>query len=193
MSQLIDMIAQLDPLRPIQILAHSLGARVALCALRYIRKGHIGRMILLAGAAYTSETAYLPESTELFNVTTRENDLFDLLFETAIPAPAPNDRSLGHGVFARNMLTVQLDQPATLKALETIGFKIAPPAHRVCHWSPYLRDGVFPLYRALLCQPDTTPLATLRARLPRANDPHWSRLFPPFSLRLPLPFPRQTT
>lgn len=193
LARLVDDIATLDPARPIQFFAHSLGARVALRALRHARWGRVGRVILMAGAAYASETENLPDTTEILNVTTRENDVFDLLFETAIRAPMQGDRALGHGLDAANMLNLQLDQPATLEALESLGFRIAPPARRVCHWSPYLRGGVFPLYRALLRSPETLPLATLRACLPQSADPHWSRLFQPFPIRLPLPFPRQTT
>ena len=193
LARLVDEIARLDPVRPVQIFAHSLGARVALAALRHVQRGRIGRMILMAGAAYASETNSLPQTTEIINVTTRENDVFDLLFEMAIPAPVSGDRALGHGLHGPNMLNLQLDQPATLEALAALGHRIAPPKNRVCHWSPYLRGGVFPLYRTLLRQPERLPFSYLHTHVPQTSDPHWSRLFQPPSIRLPLPFPRQTT
>ena len=58
------------------------------------------------------------------------------------------------------------------------GFGRAPPGRPLCHWSPYIRHGVFPLYRARLRQPDNLPLLQLRATLPKRCDPRWSRIWP---------------
>ena len=76
----------------------------------------------------------------------------------------------------QNWLDLQIDQPETLKALASLGHHIAPPHLRVCHWSAYLRPGLFGLYRTLLCGPQTLTMAQLRMLLPRQTEPRWSRL-----------------
>ena len=84
---------------------------------------------------------------------------------------------IGHqGITRPNVRTLQLDHADSLKALKTAGFPIAPPKNRVCHWSPYLRPGVFRLYRAFLSGKIT--VNDLRAILPSDMTPRWSRLLP---------------
>ena len=129
-------------------------------------------------------------AAEFINITTRENDLFDALLEHLIRPRDRQDRGLGHGLPApaANWLDIQIDQAAALAGLAALGFVIAPPRRRICHWSAYQRPGLFALYRALLTRPGAIPLALLRAHLPQAHDPRWSRLFavPPLALPLPL-------
>ena len=52
LAELIEMIARLAPDRPLHLLAHYLGARVALTALPHIKTARVGRVILLSGADY---------------------------------------------------------------------------------------------------------------------------------------------
>lgn len=85
---------------------------------------------------------------------------------------------------APNLVTLELDAPATLTRLRAAGFAIAPPTHRICHWSAYLRPGVFALYRAVL--DDSLPFHRLRSLTATDPAPRWSRLRP--TLGLPLPF-----
>lgn len=184
LATLIDMIGQIAPGRPVHLLAHSLGARVALTALPHVGAQRVGRVILLSGADY-GETArsalQSPAGTnaEIINVTSRENDLFDFLLERLVAPPKRGDWTLAHGMpLSRNTLTLQLDHPETLRVLRSAGFGIAPPGGRICHWSSYIRHGVFPLYRALLRRPDDLPLVQLRAALPKGCDPRWSRIWP---------------
>jgi pimeloyl-ACP methyl ester carboxylesterase len=184
LAELIEMIARLAPDRPVHLLAHSMGARVALTALPHIKSGRVGRVILLSGADYgqtAREALQSPagNSTEIINVTSRENDLFDFLLERLVTPPRHGDWTLAHGMpQAPNTLTLQLDHRETLRVLRGAGFEIAPPGGRICHWSSYIRHGVFPLYRALLRHPDTLPLVQLRAALPKGCDPRWSRIWP---------------
>lgn len=180
LADLVSMIHRLDPARPVNVVAHSLGARVALRALAL--DAPLNRVILLAGAEFT-DTAKAALSTtagrraQVLNVTSRENDLFDFVMERLVRAPRVGDRMLGHGCLSLpNVATLQLDHPETLHRLRRAGYPIASPERRVCHWSPYLRPGVFPLYRAMLS--GTLPFATLRALLPEDTAPRWSRLLP---------------
>ncbi|WGW02311.1 alpha/beta hydrolase [Tropicibacter oceani] len=183
-DQLAGLIAQLRKLAPgraIHIVAHSMGARVALRAIHQGQPGAVRCAILLAAAEFEQTAARAIDAagpdTQVLNVTSRENDVFDFLLERLVPAPQRGARMLGNGrLDRRNLVTLQLDDPASLDALRRAGFPIAQPMRRVCHWSPYLRPGVFPLYRSLLR--GQVDLVRLRALLPGQASPRWSRLAP---------------
>ncbi len=175
----------------VDLIGHSLGARVALTALAALPAGSVGRVVQLAAAEFQSTARAALDtpagrSAEVFNITTRENDLFDGLMEWVIRPPCPGDQALGAGLpnAPRQWLDVQLDHPGTCDALAGFGFDIRAPSRRVCHWSAYLRPGVFPFYEALLRDRHRLPLATLRAALPGDSAPRWSRLLPAIA---PLP------
>ena len=188
-------IRRLAPRRPVHVVAHSLGARVALAAIRDSVPGAISRAILLAAAEYgdAARAALLSAAgrrTEVLNVTSRENDLFDFMMERLVPPRRRGDRMLGHGCTQLpNMVTLQLDDKRSLAALSGAGFEIAAPERLVCHWSPYLREGVFPLYKAYL--DGAMPLAHLRALLPDRPAPRWSRLVPRLPGRVPQVLPAE--
>jgi len=195
LAGLVATIRARAPRRPVHAIAHSFGARVVLSALAHLAPGALGRVILLAGAEFghhagAALATRAGRAAEIVNVTTRENDLFDALLEWLIPAPARGDRSLGLALGpGPNVLTLQLDDTGTLDVLRGAGFEIAPPAARICHWSPYTRAGALPFYGRLLREPDRLSLAQLRAALPDRATPRWSRLAP--DLRLPLPIGRK--
>ncbi|MFW2542026.1 hypothetical protein ACN2XU_05245 [Primorskyibacter sp. 2E107] len=188
LAVLLNRLRALTPARPIHIVGHSLGVRVALSALRSSPPGTVRTLIALAAADFENHAeqalAAAGPALRLLNVTSRENDLFDFLLERSVPAPGPKARMLGFGALRHpGLVTVQLDDVQTLAALRRLGFPVAPPLRRVCHWSPYLRPGVFPLYRALLH--DRLDWTQLRHGLPTQPAPRWSGL----SLRLPRRFP----
>lgn len=169
---------------PVSVIGHSLGARVALTALGSLSPGDIGRLVLLSGAEFHDRAAGALRSpagraVEVLNVTSRENDLFDFAFERLVGGPlAWLGPALGEGLAAPNAVTLQLDSEAHRAALRGLGFPVAPPCRLVCHWSAYLRAGIFRLYRRFLFDPAGLPLATLRAALAEEPAPRWSRLFP---------------
>lgn len=195
MACLVERIKTIDPSRDVHVLAHSLGARVALQALAHLRPGDLSRLILMAAAEYRATVAGAlatpaGRTAQVVHVTSRENDLYDCLLEWLVRAEARGDRALGAHRAAANMRSLLIDDAATLSALRGLGFRIAPPARRICHWSPYLRAGVFRLYRALLTD-SLSPQALDRA-LPTAEDRRWSRLLPhvprqglPFAAKAP--------
>ncbi|MBV2358198.1 alpha/beta hydrolase [Thalassococcus sp. CAU 1522] len=167
------------PARPIRLVAHSLGARVALRAIAQSRPNTVETAILLAAAEYAglAEAALDDSGTRVLNVCSRENDVFDFLMELLIRAPRSGDRMIGHRPLgAAGCTTLQIDDPASLAAIARIGFPVAPPSRRVCHWSAYLRPGLFPLYRAVL--DGTLSLSRLKAVLPSDAGPRWSLLRP---------------
>jgi pimeloyl-ACP methyl ester carboxylesterase len=174
---------------PVSIMAHSLGARVALAALPLLAAGAVARMVLLAGAefracAQVALATPAGRSAEVLNVTSRENDIYDFLFERLL-APLSRSPALGAGLDLPCCLTLQIDAADHRAGLRRLGFRTADAARRVCHWSAYLRPGLFPLYRTFLLAPGTLPMPLLRGILPDHQAPRWSRL-----LALPLPLPR---
>jgi hypothetical protein len=162
--------------RSLQVIAHSMGARVALSALPLVKPGQIGRLILLAAAetrACTLAALSSPagRAVEVVNVTTRENDLFDACFEWGIHLGLRTSIGQGLGRVRPGWHDLWIDQPRTLAVLSALGHPLADPPRRICHWSPYLRPGTISLYRALID-------STLRAPDLPYDRPgrRWSRL-----------------
>lgn len=182
LAKLVEALHSIAPHRPVQAMGHSMGARVILSALETTRGPGLARAVLMNPAAYQSQArralaAMQGRETEVISVTSGENDLFDLLLETLVPAPCRDDRSLGAGLPGQQrFVTLRLDDPRALAALARLGHDIARPVARICHWSPYLRPGVFDLYRALLWSADRLSLDLLRHSLPQDQPPRWSRL-----------------
>ena len=180
LAELARTVAQISPGRQVDVVCHSLGARVALSALPHARPGDFRRLILLAGAerrrpALAAMTSPAGQAVEVYNITSRENDLFDFLFELVTSCGLDSAIGLGPGRPLPNWLDLQIDQPATRSVLAGLGHALPPPTARVCHWSPYLRPGTFPLYQALIDGSLTLP--TLRRTLPDRPDRRWTRLF----------------
>ena len=168
--------------RPVALIGHSLGARVALAALAHATPGTIGRIILLTAAEFRCTAAAVMASpaarqAEIINITSRENDIFDFGMELLVGGLRRQTLGFGLAEPARNWLDVQIDDADTLAALATLGFAVESRALRLSHWSPYLRPGVFDFYRTALRQPWALPLGLLRGALPVRPAPRWSRLF----------------
>ncbi|MGB8813031.1 MAG: alpha/beta fold hydrolase [Paracoccaceae bacterium] len=189
LAALIALLRSKAPGRRVDIIAHSLGARVALQALHHIAPGDAGRLILLAPAEFrhaASAAMATPaaQMAEVISVTSRENDVFDFILEFLLAGGFYP--GLGHGLAAprANWTDLQLDHAQTVTALANLGFRLPAARARFCHWSPYSRPGVFALYRALLS--GDLALPTLRAALPPAAERRWAR-FLPGAQPLPLP------
>lgn len=192
------LIWKLD--RPVQLIGHSLGARVILSALPRLHGGAVERAILLAAAEFRSSAhvalnSEAGQATEFLNVTSRENDLFDMMFELALTPDHDPSRSLGSGLgeARRNWCDMQIDDPKTRSVFKHLGYDIAAPDKRICHWSPYLRDGLFEIYRVALRHPERLPLGLLQELLPTAPDPRYSRLLSRAHRPAPLPFSRKAS
>jgi pimeloyl-ACP methyl ester carboxylesterase len=142
----------------VNLMAHSLGSRVALAALSALPAGHVDRMILLSGAEYrdlarAAMTSPAGRKVEVLNVTSGENAPFDALFRLCVPAPRLADWPLSAGLpGVPGWTDLRVDCPRTLAALRRMGLPTRAPHTRVCHWSTYLRPGLFRLYRAV-CDP----------------------------------------
>jgi pimeloyl-ACP methyl ester carboxylesterase len=196
---LAELIAAVRAARPgaeVQVLAHSLGARVALAALPHLEPGAMGRAVLLAAAETRGRAACwlagpAGRAVEIVNVTSRENAVFDGLLEWLVAPHRWGERALGRGLGGRDPRWVDLaiDDDRVRAALAALGYAIPAPDRRVCHWSVYLRSGLFDVYRAVLS--GALPLDRLRAALPVPAMDGPDRPGP-FALP-PLPLPRGET
>jgi Serine hydrolase len=164
--QLAQLVARLPDDRPVHIIAHSFGARVALRAISLLPRAKVERVILLA-AAELRRAARLAVAratgTDIINVCTRDNWFFDTGLAWIIGAGF--DAGLGHGLghASPRWHDLLIDHPTTRAALAALGHAVGPARLRICHWSAYLRPGAFALYRALLT--GQLPLAVLQAQL----------------------------
>ncbi|WP_254449100.1 alpha/beta hydrolase [Thalassococcus sp. S3] len=195
-TALADVLQRLNaqnPDRAVHIIAHSLGSEVALEALHHVPAGTVSRMISMTGASFQNRARQAMQTegghqTELINVTSRENDAFDFMFECLTSPFRPGDRAMGQGVDHPNAVTLQLDCPHTLQYLNGLGAPLGVPDRRICHWSSYTRPGILRFYNRLLRHPEAFPLEALRHGLPQLQTPRWSRLVRMPVLRTPLPF-----
>lgn len=148
LCRLVQLIRLLAPGRTVDVLAHSLGARVALEAIA--QGACFGRVILLSGA----ETAAVAENAlnsnhgaDVFNITTRTNTFYEALFALSVPCEG---RTLAQMTPTRNTINIMLDRWDVRDALARIGYPIAQPRRRMCHWSTYTAQGALAFYGALL-------------------------------------------
>ncbi len=171
LARMIRTIHGRRPDVPVQVMAHSLGARVAMTALRDLPEGAMRRMILMSGAEYRSaaRTALAAPGAarcEVLNVTSDENAPFDLMFRLAVPAGHLTDRPLSAGLSDLARWTdLPIDTAHARAALARFGHRISPPATRICHWSGYLRPGLFAVYRRTLDPAETGFLPRLKQAL----------------------------
>ncbi|WP_116082948.1 hypothetical protein [Tropicimonas sp. IMCC34011] len=173
-----------------RLLAHSLGARVALESLPHLPPGAVSGAVLLAPAetqaAANAALARAQAPPPILSVRSRENLFFDLLMERALAPIGFGARSLGRGPLRRDAdwIDLAIDDAPTRAALATLGHEIPPPSHLVCHWSVYLRARLFDFYRDILT--GALPLPQLASALPDPTRPPNARRA--LSVRLPLPF-----
>ena len=194
LAEIVRDVRRRLPGRPVHVLAHSLGIELALEALHHLPPGAIDRIVSMTGASYRSRALAALATpagrrAEFFNITSRENDAFDFLFERLIAPPVRRDSAISHGLDAPNALTLQLDCTRTLDHIARLGASVGAPERRICHWSAYTRPGILRFYNDLLRRPEHWSLNALRRGLPEAPEPRWSRLMalPPLPLPLPLP------
>ena len=193
LAVLISLLHLQNPHRPVHVISHSLGCETALSSLSHLPANSVDRMVLLTGASYASQAVRMLDtpagrSTQVFNITSRENDLFDYAFEQLVPAPQKGDVAIGQGIASPNAVTMQLDCPKTLGTLGTLGFAVAPSQRRICHWSAYKRPGVMAFYKSLLRDDHSPSIAALGQLLPAFPAPRWSRMIRPKNPRV-LPKP----
>lgn len=166
LAMLLHQVSALAPGHPLHLITHSLGARVALKAMA-TAPGIVRRAVLISPACFRAEaTQMAPDAlrgTEVFSILGRENTAYDLMLRAMMPH---RGATLGRGgPQDPRWLDIRLGAPHVLAALNGLGHNIAPPRARICHWSGYVRSGVWSVYRALIHRPTETPMPLLRAQL----------------------------
>ena len=157
------------PRARIALIGHSLGARVALAALRGARPGDADAAILLAPAEFRSAAQAAADSpagraARIVSVTSRENAVFDRALAMLVAGGLRPVLGDGLAEPRPHWTDIRLDDAHSLAALAAFGHPVAPPQRRVCHWFAYTRPGALPLYRALI--DGTLPAERLAAALP---------------------------
>jgi len=154
MADLLDLLAELEPGRPVHLMAHSLGARVALAAISVARCPVVRRLILLAPAEFGTKAELAlqsrgGEAMEVLQVSPVENRFFDLLLSRGLGLYRGSGPTIGGGgVSARNWARLRIDTKEDLAQLAKMGFPVGSRTSRICHWSAYLRPGLMSLYSA---------------------------------------------
>jgi hypothetical protein len=170
----------------IDLFCHSLGARVALLALKdAVEEGMadaLGRVMLLGGAVFTGEAQQamaaldgtpVQDRPQVFNILSRENDLYDALFELFAPR-ARGDLRDGDGALGRSGLGEEREDWIDLAAR---GARLAGERRATCHWSFYTRPGAMRFYRRIVCRREDWSIAALRAaHAPEEIEPRWTSL-----------------
>ncbi|MBY8976505.1 alpha/beta hydrolase [Rhodobacteraceae bacterium NNCM2] len=186
LARLIGHVTARRPDAEVDIVAHSLGARVALQALPQARDHAVGRLILMGAAEYAGEARNAlvthPEAT-VYHLMSRANDPFDGLFGHFAPPPArAGDRSLGWNGLQRThprWLDIQLDLPEMRGWLAARGHRLTRN-EPISHWHFYADPGAMSFYRSILRQRPPHAIGALLADgLPDRIEPRWSRLRPP--------------
>lgn len=188
--RLIEHIGNVAPGHPVDIFAHSLGARLILQALTVRPDLPIGRVLLLAPAERRSTALTALErldsvgsEAQFLHVLARANDIFDGLYELiAPPSGAYRDLPLGAaglGSPPANWLDFQIDSSDARIWLHGLGLRPAPTVSRVSHWVVYTDPAIMTLYRRMLHnRQDWSIDAMMRSGVPTGIDPRWSRLRP---------------
>ena len=181
LARVLGWIAELAPGRAVDLIAHSLGARVAFCGISRRASDNLGRLILMGGAEYASvvdqsfrrsDHAQMPE---VFCVRTRQNAFVDFLFESFAPRSHPHDFAIGRGYQGPRdrWMNIRLDDPATLGVLSARGIGLSRPAagKLVDHWGFYQRAGIMKFYRQLLRNRGAWRLNDLKCEMSGASEP----------------------
>ena len=188
LAAVIDQLAGHHALarRPIDIVAHSLGARVVVRAIAQIARhapallSRLGRVLLLGGAEYVVEgqlmydrvsRAGLPPSMgpTFYNIVSRENDVLDVLAENCGPRTFGYSQVIGrngleHGGRAERWMDLQIDSGDLQAWLAERGHAISgdDPANVWDHWYYYTFPGNMRFYEAILRDRAAFDFAALR-------------------------------
>jgi pimeloyl-ACP methyl ester carboxylesterase len=164
---------------PIGLIGHSLGARVAMMTLPHLRPHAVQRIIALAGAEFHSTARAMLQThagrqVQMLNVTSAENMVFDLMFSALLARHGGFRPTLSRCPDLPNCVTLRINKASHRAGLANLGYRTKARRALVCHWSAYLRPGLFPIYKAFLTTPQALPLDLLQLAL---SKPHHNRSF----------------
>jgi len=197
----LDELAKTVPGRRIDIMAHSLGARVVVRALALAAKHHpdlterINRVIFLGGAEYVVEAQLMyrrlhdldrAQRPEIYNIVSRENDVLDKLGENFGPRTFGNSQVIGHNGLdmsdraaknVPNWIDLQIDsEPLQDWMLNQHNIEVSGdrPGNIWDHWYYYTFRGNLELYRGIFRDRPQWSIAALRAaKVPEGVSRRW--------------------
>jgi len=182
---LINQLAVLAPNRKVDLMVHSLGARVGFEALQYLHHRNIGRFVALAAVEFSAITLaalHRPQAHNVafYNVTSPKILIFHRLMHHFGPRPGPADRLLCRGfAFPRaNWIDIQMDQPTVQRPLADLCANLAGLGSGLRNHAlvaqvgaallRYRDDTGIPDLRALLGASVPQPLSMIPLRTPKA-------------------------
>jgi len=131
LAWLINLLGKLAPDKQIDMIAHSLGARVGLQTLPYLRQGNLARFVGLAAVEFSAYTlmalqAPIARDISFYNVTSAKPSLFHHMMHHLGPRPGPADGLLCRGfAFPRaNWIDICLEKPAVQRPLTDLCGKL---------------------------------------------------------------------
>ncbi|MCP5075883.1 MAG: alpha/beta hydrolase [Rhodobacteraceae bacterium] len=126
LAWLLNLLGDIAPNRPVDLMVHSLGARVGLQTLRHLKHRNLSRFVCLAGVEFSAVTllalqAPAARKVEFYNVTSERSLLFHQLMHFFGPRPGPAEGLLCRGfAFPRkNWIDIHLEAPEVRRPLAT--------------------------------------------------------------------------
>lgn len=103
----------------------------------------------------------------MFNIISRQNDLYDLAFEWLAPRTRWADHALGRGLRTAptSWLDLQLDHPGIGPVLARHGIGLGATQPTISHREFYLRPGAMRFYRHILCHASESQIAQMQQDL----------------------------
>lgn len=171
LADLVALLREVAPERPVHAICHSLGARVVFQAASHLQRGDIGRIVTLnaaefVGAAEVALSRGAGREAELIAVSGRANRGYEVMMERLVRPARRGDRVMGLNVpQGTRRIGLRLGHEDVEARLTALGHALGPERGRFCHWSAYLREGALPFYAALLRNRDAYPLSALRGAI----------------------------
>jgi hypothetical protein len=144
-------------LPPVDIIAHSLGVRVALAALRQVQPHRIRRVLLLNGAEYsqTARVVAAYSQAEVLNVVVQDDDVLALLGRAFAPEHFIAKVVGRDGIIGppRHWADVTLDDPQVQARAASAGWPDLEgncPNQRSDHWYSYEHAPNWALFKSFL-------------------------------------------
>lgn len=168
LAELVKRLKQAFPDTAVQLMAHSLGVRVALEAFHQLEAYDIDRAAFLFPSEYQKPAeqavrSALGKTVQILSIASKENYIFEQLFSCRRLAGSAAGPAFGQYQPKRpNIATLWIDQAHVIARLNDLGIGIERREKRICHWSAYTREGIFELYSKWLLTPQTLPLYALR-------------------------------
>ena len=118
LAGLVNLLGQLAPGRKIDLMVHSLGARVGFQALHQISAGNLGRFVTFAGVEFNAITLAAlhkarPSAVSFYNITSAQVPFMHRAMHHLGPRPGPADALIARG-FAfprRNWIDIHMQEP----------------------------------------------------------------------------------